>query len=407
VSFPLPAPARRLIASVFVTSIGTGLTLPFTLILLHEVRGIALPTVGLLLAVPGVVGIAVVPASGALIDRLGPRTVLRVALALAATGNLVLAYCDSVATALPAMVLIGAGLSPTFPAVAALLNGLVDGPEQVQRAFGVNFTALNAAIGIGGIIGAAVIDVSSPATFEALYIANAASFAVQWLMLPAARPRVREEDEVEGSYREVLADPTMVRVVTVSLLLALTGYAALDSGLPAFARVVGHVPPSSIALAFAVNTAVIVAGQLALLRVIVGRSRSKMLAVTAATWALSWALLGLVPGLPAGGRTFVVLLFGGVFGLGECFMAPTLQPLINALATDRLRGRYNALSSAAFSVAFVVSPAISGALIGNGLGTTWLTGIVVLSLIAATVAVQLSRRLSPSQDGLTAVPVPG
>ena len=88
--------------------------------------------------------------------------------------------------------------------------------------------------------------------------------------------------------------------------------------------------------------------------------------------------------------------------------APTLQPLVNALATDRLRGRYNATSGAAFSVAFVVSPAISAGLIGAGLGGLWIAGIVLLSLVAATVAVRLRGKLSDLQDGLAATaPVPG
>ena len=48
----LPRDARRYLAAVAVQRVGTGFTLPFTLILLHEVRGIALPTVGLLNCTP-------------------------------------------------------------------------------------------------------------------------------------------------------------------------------------------------------------------------------------------------------------------------------------------------------------------------------------------------------------------
>jgi len=70
---------------------------------------------------------------------------------------------------------------------------------------------------------------------------------------------------------------------------------------------------------------------------------------------VSWGVLLLVPGASSTGRTRVVLVFGGLFGLGEMLLAPTLSPLVNALATDRLRGRYNALSGATFSIAFVVS----------------------------------------------------
>ena len=57
----LPAPVLRLVSSNAVSAFGTGLTLPLFLIYLHRVRHIALPTTGLLLAVPGVVGLVASP----------------------------------------------------------------------------------------------------------------------------------------------------------------------------------------------------------------------------------------------------------------------------------------------------------------------------------------------------------
>ena len=398
----LPAPVRRLIAGVAVSSFGTGLTLPFTLILLTEVRGIPLRTTGLLLAVPGVVGLLAVPVSGALIDRLGPRAVLRGALTLQAVGNALLAVARTPAQALPALVLIGAGLGPSFPAVGALLSGLAPGPL-AQRAFGVQFTALNASIGLGGLTAATVVDVERPGTFTLLYVANAVSCLVYALAVPAAAraaPR-RGEAEDPPTYREVLADRTFRRVCLTSLLFAFTGYAALDAGLPAFARVVGQVSPSVIALVFVVNTALIVGGQLLVVRLLQGRRRSRALAGAALAWAVSWGVLALVPGLPPAGRVAVVLLFGALFGLGETLMAPTLQPLVNALATDRLRGRYNALSSACFSIAFVVSPAVSALLISRDLALVWLALLVAGCLASAVIALALGGRLTPAQDGLT------
>jgi len=105
----------RLLIGLALSSLGTGLTLPFTLILLHEVRGIALQTTGLLLAVPAVVGLAAVPVSGALVDRVGPRLVLRVALLLQAIAQALLAVAGTSLTVLPAMVLLGLGLDRPSP----------------------------------------------------------------------------------------------------------------------------------------------------------------------------------------------------------------------------------------------------------------------------------------------------
>jgi MFS family permease len=379
---PLPPGVRRMIAATAVSSLGTGLTLPFTLILLHEVRHIPLPTVGLLLAVPGVLGLAAVPVGGVLVDRFGPLGVLRVLLVGMALANGLLGFVETPLQALPVLALLGASMAPMFPAASALMHGLVDEPSQMQRAFGLQFTALNAAIGVGSLIGGTVVDTSLAWTFIGLYLGNAVLTLTQALILPRpAHPVLtKEERQVQGSYREVLADPTFRRVCIVSLLLAMTGYAALDSGLPAYA--------------------LIVTAQVLVMRLIRGWRRSRALAVTAGMWAASWLLLGTIPGLGSGARVAIVIAFGAVFGLGETFMAPTLMPLVQALATEQLRGRYNALSQSGFSVAFVLSPALSGLLIGRGHAQVWLGGIVTLAAVATLVSFRLARELTDEQDGL-------
>ncbi|MDX6217885.1 MAG: hypothetical protein QOG99_3469 [Frankiales bacterium] len=398
----LPTDARRYLLSVAVSRFGTGLTLPFTLIMLHEVRGIPLPTVGLLLAVPGAVGLAAVPVGGVLIDRFGARSVLAGCMLMVASGQALLAFATTPPVALIALLLNGIGLGPSFPAGNALLGGLVSEPSQVGRAYGLQFTAINAAIGVGTLVSAAVVDVHRAATLEALFVGCACTCVVQVLLLPRPAPRAPSA-QASSSYRLILADPVFRRVCLAAFLFAMTGYAALDSGFPAFARVEGSVPPSTIALAFTVNTVLIVSLQLPALRWLRAWRRTQALAVSALLWGASWLLLGLHASTP------VVLVFAALFGLGEVCQSPAMQPLVNALASDELRGRYNALSGAMFSVAFVVSPALSGLLIGNGLGKVWIAFLVSGSVVTAAVLLSLRSRLTDLQDGLLSAtaPAPG
>ena len=399
----LPSDVRRYLGSVAVAKFGTGLTLPFTLIMLHEVRGIALPTVGLLLAVPGAVGLASLPVAGVLIDRFGPRTVLAGCLLMQATGQSLLAFATSPGLALVALLLNGVGLAPSFPAGNALLGGLVREPSQVSRAYGMQFTIINAAIGSGTLVSSAVVDVHRALTFEVLFVGCAMACVTQALLLPRAERRAPSAHAGSSSYRVVLADKAFRRVCLAAFLFAMTGYAALDSGFPAFARVEGSVPPATIALAFTVNTVLIVSLQLPVLRWVRSWRRTQALALSASLWGLSWLLLGLHASTP------VALLFAALFGLGEVFQSPAMQPLVNALATEELRGRYNALSGAMFSIAFVVSPALSGFLIGNDLGWLWIGFLVGGSVVTAAVLLSLRTRLTDLQDGLLSAtaPVPG
>ncbi len=397
----LPGATRLLITGDAVNALGNGLVLPLTLIYLHQVRGIALAVVGALLAMSAGVGLIAVPLAGVLLDRVGPRPVLATVLIGQAAAYTGLAWAHSVATAVPVMVVLGASMAPFFPAFTMLMAGINPQPHLQQRAFALNFTVLNACVGVGGAIGATVASVHRPGTFQLMFLANALTglvFAVLLFGLPNARaPRLPRQER--AGYRDVLAQRGLRTVMFAALLLAFTGYAALDSGLPAYATVKAHVSVHTVALAITVNTAVIVAAQLAVLRVIRVLRRSRALAVVGLIWATAWAVFGLaaLPG-SAALRVTCVFTFAGLFGLGETFMAPTVGPLVNSLAQERVRGRANALSQVTYSMAFVVSPAISTAMIASGLSAVWISLLCLGCLGTALLAVRLGRQLTSSED---------
>lgn len=401
----LPRSSWLLISGDAVSALGTGLVLPLTLIYLHQVRGIPLATVGLLLAASGAISLVAVPVAGIALDRLGGRTVLMVVLAGQAAGEGALALAHSVGTALPAIVLLGCSLGPAFPAFQTMLAGLNPEPAAQQRAFAVNFTGVNAGIGLGGAIGAAVVSISHPGSFQVLFGANALScliFAAIAARLPNIRGRTAD-GEPKASYREVLADRRLRTVLVAVLVLAFTGYAALDSGLPAYGTVEAGVSVHVIALSITVNTVIIVASQLGVLRLVRRLRRSRALAVIGLIWAAAWAIFGLsaVPAATAV-RIGCVLVFGALFAVGETVMAPTTAPLLNSLADDRVRGRANALSSLAYSIAFVVSPAICASMIAAGLAAAWIGLLCLGCLGTVALGLRLGRQLGAGDDRLDA-----
>ena len=76
----LPGTLRVLLAASFVSAIGGGLTLPFLVIYLHQVRHIPLGISGLLIGGVAVLALPVSPLAGALVDRVGAREVVLVAM---------------------------------------------------------------------------------------------------------------------------------------------------------------------------------------------------------------------------------------------------------------------------------------------------------------------------------------
>ncbi|MDR2985119.1 MAG: MFS transporter [Nocardiopsaceae bacterium] len=402
---PLSRATWLLIIGDAVSSLGTGLVLPLTLIYLHQVRGIGLAEVGALMATVGAVGLIAVPLTGIALDRFGARPVLLAVLCGQALAKAGLAWAHSGTTALPVMLLLGASLGPSFPAFQTMLAGINKEPARQQRAFALNFTGINAGVGVGGAVGAAVANPAHPASFQLLFLVNAVLClicAAIVITLPNVRPS-HEADRAKAGYREVLSNRPLRTALLAILALGFTGYAALDSGLPAYATVEAHLAVRVVALSITLNTIVIVASQLFVLRLVRRLRRSRALAAIGLIWAVSWAVFGL-SALPVseGFRIAAVLVFAGLFGVGETFMAPTTSPLVNSLASDRVRGRANALGTMAYSIAFVVSPAICTGMIAAGAAAAWIgllcAGCAGTALLGLRIGKQLGRHQDIVQD---------
>jgi MFS family permease len=405
----LPRDGKLLISTVVFSSLGTGLVLPFMVVYLHEVRGIPLETVGLLLALQAAIGILVVPPMGAIIDRVGPRLVYVSAMVALVIGDVIVSQATTTAVAVIAFLFLGYGFGVIWPASGAMIGNLIPS-EQRQRYFGFNFTLLNLGIGIGGIIGGSFVDVHRAETFVTIYLLDAASYlpALAILLIglrhtggPVAHPA---SSEARVSYLSLLRDKNLRALLILVAVAALVSYPQLNAGMPAFARAIGEISTQGLGYAFAANTLVIVLLQLVVLQHIEGRRRTRVAVVMAATWAVSWALLGatgLVPGTLA--ATILLAACAGVFGLGETMLQPVTSAMVNDLAPDHLRGRYNALSSLMFSGAFVVGPIIASFLIGASLGGVYIAVLIGGCALLAAIALWVERRIPARVNGVAAV----
>jgi MFS family permease len=404
----LSGKTRLFLAGNFLSMLGTGLVLPFIIIYLHETRGIALPVVGALLAAGAAIGVVTVIVCGALLDRVGARLVLGMILLGQVVAEVGLAWAHNTPTALPAVLIYGATWAPMFGAISTMLNGLTLEPALKPRAFAVNFATQNMALGIGAAVSALVVRAHHPATFQVLFLANGLSCLLFAALLPAL-PHLRRErvvNETRVGYRFVLSHRGLRLMILASLLLAFIGPGSFDSGVPAFASVAAHVSFHAIALSFTINTGVIVALQMLVLRLVRRHRRSSALAVVGLIFLVSWTLLGFadVVGGP-GWRIVILFVFVGLFGVGETVLAPTRNPLINSLADDRIRGRANSISGFATSLALIVCPAIVTSLLAAHLEAVWIALLCLASLGVVAIAVRLRVTLTAKQDYAEPPPV--
>lgn len=403
----LPTEGRWLLSTVAVQTLGRGLTLPFTIIYLHEVRGIDLGLSGLLMALIAVFALAVTGPGGTLTDRVGARVVLLIATTAQMIGCTVLAFATTPLAVAVAFLFIGLNFGVSWPAFNALVASVVSGAAR-QQYFGINFALVNLGIGLGGVVGGLFVDVDRPGTFTAIFLADAASMLIPIALLlgPLRHLHGRAEqpehaDAAEGSYLSILRQPAVLWLTLLTFVATFVGYGQMEAGMPAFARQVAEVSTRVIGFAFAVNTAVIVGLQFFVLGRITGRRRTRVFMVMSTLWGLSWLVLGLsglVPGTLA--ASAAVLVFMALFALGETMLQPTVPAITNDLAPDHLRGRYNAVSAGAFQAGTILGPVVAGLLLEHRLAGVYIGMLVGGCTVMVWLALLLERRITAEVNGL-------
>ena len=403
----IDAPLRRYFLGLFVSSLAMGLTLSLYVVYLHNVLHFSIGFSTLLLAVASLVGLATSPLWGTLTDHVGPVKVMVLTGVADALALVVWAYVHSATSAVIGALLLavfgGAGWGPG----STLLGRLVT-PEHRQRAYGFNFMLVNLGGGGGGLISAAVVDLHHPLTFRWLYLANAAVvlvasaiFLTLWRHGPAVA-RVRDEraaTSARAGWGQVLADGRLVRYVLASVILMLGGFAAIDTGLSLFVVNNLHLSVHVIGVFLFVDTAVIVLAQLVVLHVIEGRSRTKVLAAVGAMWGVFWLILAASLALPAEGAVVAISGAMVIFAVGEAMLSPVGPALVNEIAPEHLRGRYNAALGLTWGFSSTLSPAIVALYFGNGLSDWWPLSVGVVALAGGALMLNLRRHLSAGEDG--------
>lgn len=389
----LPRTAWVVLAADTLSAVGSGLTLPFLLIYLTRAHGFSLELAGAALAVVAVASLAGNPIGGSLADRIGPRLTLCLGLAIAGNGASVLALMSVPWQGFAGTALAGLGVAIAWPAQDAMLARLVR-EDQRASVYGIHHATLNVGLGAGALLAAVILDPDRQSSFMTLYWVDAATFllAIPVIMSvgvpPPAAPTAGSARAGTG-YRTVLADKVFVRVWIVLAILTTVGYGQFTSAFPIFATGPGGLDPRLLSVAFTANTVTVVLAQLVSLKLLAGRRRTRALLLLCGVWATTWAIVPVAGSLGGIAAVLLFALAAVVFGIGETLLAPTVPALVNDLAPEHLRGRYNGSSTLAYTAGFVAGPLLAGLLLGRGLGVL----LFVILIAACGGCALLVRRL--------------
>ena len=341
---------------------------------------------------------------GQLVDRIGARGALRIALGFLMVGFASYAFVHSVWQGFAAAIVAGIGNGGFWPAQSTMLAGLT---ERWQRpsVFSVQRITMNLGIGLGGVVGGLIASTASPGTFQALFIGDALTFVVFAIVLqrvPKVRP-AHHEHGPSGGFSEVLRHRAFMVVIGLNLALIAAGLSQIDV-LPAYMKNFAGVNEFGISMVFAANTLVIVLAQLPITRTQRGRRRMRTTAAVAVCWGVCWTLVPVV-GLSSGvAATIGFMALAAVLGIGECLHGAVQAPLVTDLADERLMGRYMAASAFSWSAGFAIGPAIGGFMLGESPTLLWVgAGAICFGIAASTVALE---RVLPDHVRRTPMAVP-
>jgi MFS family permease len=395
----LPRQVQLLQAGGLMNAFGNGLVVPFLLIYLHNERGIGLGVAGLVLATNAAVSLVAGPVGGALVDRVGGKTMLTAALGFLTLGFLGYAFVDNAWHGFLASAVTGIGNGFFWPAQSTLLAGLTTRAQR-SATFAMQRVVMNLGIGLGGVAGGFVASES----FRALFALDALTFvAYAGVLTVFVHDPARREERAErpGSYRTVFRHKVFMALMVTNSLYIGAGIAQLEI-LPAFAKNEVGLSERGIGWLFFVNTIVIVLLQLPTTRLAEGRRRVPLLALLGAVSAAAWLLVPASGLWLSGVAAFALLAVAvSVFALGECLHGAVQPTLVVDLADPRLLGRYMAISALSWQVGFMIGPATGGVLLAVSPTGLWLVMASVL-LLAGLSTLALERGLP---EALRRVPV--
>lgn len=191
----------------------------------------------------------------------------------------------------------------------------------------------------------------------------------------------------------------MVQLCVLGFVLFFACYGQFESGLAAYGTEAAGIQPSTLGMALAANTAVIVAAQFLVLKFVERRRRSRVIAAVGLIWTVAWLIAGYA-GLGHGSQAMATAAFVStyaLFGLGEAMLSPTVAPLVADLAPESMVGQYNSAFALVKQLALAVGPAVGGPM-GAALHGPYIVTFVLFSLGITFLAVRLGKQLTPEQN---------
>ncbi|WIY04157.1 MFS transporter [Amycolatopsis mongoliensis] len=382
---------RIFLVATLIDALGSGLWVPFALLFLVHGQDMGLLDAGTSPSTGALLALVTGPATGAAMDRFGPR-------ALLVAGNLVrlLAFCayPLVHTSWQVIVVsVVAGFGDRLfwtcnaPMVARLTSG-----SGTDRMLATQTVGRFAGAGIGAAATAVLPTITSPWAFHLLAYVNAASFGVAAVLmglLPRAEARTHAPS---GSWRTVLGDRPFTGFCVTHTAFTLAS-ASKFAVLPIVVRDFLHGPQWIAGTAITLGTVVVVTAQRPIVSLLAGRSRTAGLIGAATLFSVSFALLIPLEMVPLHIATGLILVTSLGFSVAEAMFGPTGTATAAAAAPAGAEGRASSIFQLSWGLPVALAPGLLAVLLSVSTALTW--SVLALTCTAAIPALLVLRKKLP------------
>lgn len=374
---------RRFVIALALNAFGAGMFYPFALIYFTASTGHSPAQIGLVLSSATLITLVVTPITGSLVDRFGARRLVVLSECLEAAGFVLYADVSSRSTLLVAALLTTAGTRMYFTAISTLIAEIAN-PLHRDQWYGLVSVIQGIAGSISGALAAIALGEIGVDGFRIFVGGNALCLLLcAWFYAqqPRGAARTSSASGAQDRFATVLRDRAYLRIVGANGLFMLSSMMGAV-GLTLYATQALHAPLWSLGVIGAMQTAITIGCQSALLTSLQRFRRTRIMVGAGCGWAVAWALYAFGIGVPSG--LVVPYLAGIAIVISGAQMAygPTARALAASTGTPGIQGRSIALFELSWGLAAAGAPLAFGVLFDWHSVAPWamMCAVVVLGI---------------------------
>ena len=395
--FPSVGRHRRFVTAIGIDAVGSGVFMPVSVLYFLVTTDLSLVQVGAGLSLASAVALPVGPLLGGVVDRYGAKRVLLAGNLLQAVGFAAYLVTDSFVGLTAWTVVVTVGRTAFWGSYGNIVAA-ISVPGEREKWFGFLGALRNVGFAVGGLVSGLAITIGTEAAYAGVVVANAVSYVVAFALLlavPAVATTGHRSAGGAGSWGVVLRDRPY-RLLWVTQLAYSTSMMVLNVVIPVYATTVLGLPGWVTGAVFTLNTIMVGLGQGLVVRAMTGARRWRVLVLSNAVFAASYAVLlgasALVTGSGIALAVAVVLVGSAVYTVGELLGGPVLGALAADAAPEHLRGRYLSLVQLAWNLASTIAPLLFAWLLDRGPTPVWLV-LGGVALVGCGLAAWLGSRM--------------